>query len=514
VRRAALALATTVLLLGPTVLAFFAGGYFDGPRAIAVGVAWGVVFILALVGPLPLPASTPGRLALGGLVGLAGWSAISLAWAPLAEPAVDNVQRLLLYVGALLASVALLRGPRAARAVEPVLALGALTAIGYGLAGRLLPDLVELSRSSRAGGRLEQPITYWNAEGLLAAIGLVLCIRLAGDSSRATPVRAFAAAAVAPLGLGVYLSYSRGAAVVALIGLIILLAGAPSRPQLRATIAGLVVTVVLSATSALFPGVASLEGSSAQQQSDGAIMLAVVLAAMVASAWIAVLWARAEGRNRERLKNLSYARRLPLVAAVAGGVCVAGLIVGGLGERGGQSAQAEEGPSRFASVESSRYEYWRVGFEAFTDDPIKGVGAGGYGVVWRMKRQIGEGVKEVHSLVLETATELGVPGLLLLALFFGGVAASGLRALRGGVPIAAAACAVSGMWVIHAAIDWDWQLPAVTLPAVVLAGALLAASEVVPSRSDEGASLPVASSAAADDTQWGADGRRADITAV
>jgi hypothetical protein len=70
------------------------------------------------------------------------------------------------------------------------------------------------------------------------------------------------------------------------------------------------------------------------------------------------------------------------------------------------------------------------------------------------------------------------------------------------------------MWVVHAAIDWDWQLPAVTLPAVVLAGALLAASEVVPSRSDEGATLPVASSAAADDTQWGADGRRADITPV
>ena len=32
-------------------------------------------------------------------------------------------------------------------------------------------------------------------------------------------------------------------------------------------------------------------------------------------------------------------------------------------------------------------------------------------------------------------------------------------------------------WFLHASIDWDWQLPAVTLPAIVLAGALIAIAE-------------------------------------
>jgi len=36
------------------------------------------------------------------------------------------------------------------------------------------------------------------------------------------------------------------------------------------------------------------------------------------------------------------------------------------------------------------------------------------------------------------------------------------------------------VWFLHASIDWDWQLPAVTLPAIVLAGALLALSESPP----------------------------------
>ena len=93
--------------------------------------------------------------------------------------------------------------------------------IGYGLAGRLLPEVIELNQSVRALGRLEQPITYWNAEGALAAIGLVLCARLAGSPSRPLPVRVLAAAGAAPLGMGIYLSDSRGAIAAALVGLVV-----------------------------------------------------------------------------------------------------------------------------------------------------------------------------------------------------------------------------------------------------------------------------------------------------
>src|SRR4051812_32721046 len=184
--------ATVLLLAGPTVLAFFAGGYFDGARVVAAAIAWGLVLALALFGPLPLPLSGPGRVTLAALAGLAAWSAISLVWAPLLGPASDGVQRILLYIAVMLAAVALLRDPRSARALEPVLALGTVVVIGYGLAGRLLPGVIDLlsKRSFAAGGRLEQPITYWNSEGLLAGMGLLLCVRVAGDRSRPAAMRA------------------------------------------------------------------------------------------------------------------------------------------------------------------------------------------------------------------------------------------------------------------------------------------------------------------------------------
>ena len=40
------------------------------------------------------------------------WSALSIAWAPLGGPAVESVQRLVLYTGALMLAVGALRVPR------------------------------------------------------------------------------------------------------------------------------------------------------------------------------------------------------------------------------------------------------------------------------------------------------------------------------------------------------------------------------------------------------------------
>jgi hypothetical protein len=57
------------------------------------------------------------------------------------------------------------------------------------------------------------------------------------------------------------------------------------------------------------------------------------------------------------------------------------------------------------------------------------------------------------------------------------VALAARRSLQLHPELGPGACAALAVFGLHAAIDWDWQLPAVTLPAIVLAGALIAASE-------------------------------------
>jgi hypothetical protein len=469
-RRAVTVVAAVALLTAPTVLAFFSGGYFTEPRLIAGIAIWALVLALCVAGPTPLPCRLPGRLALAGLALIAAWSALSLTWAPLGGPGVQNVQRLLLYVGALLLAIGVPRAPRAAAAVEPALAAGITLVIGYGLAGRLLPGIVELSRSASAGGRLEQPITYWNAEGALAAMGFVLAARLAGDRGRPPLMRALAAAATAPLGAGIYLSYSRGAIAAAGLGLLILAALAPSRMQLRAVAIALAAGAAAAACSAAFPGVASLEGDRTR---DGAIALVLLVLAAGAAAFAASRLRAGEDTAPP------WARHLRPVAAAAVCVVLLGLLAGGLGEKPSAAELTRSADAgRLTTVSSNRYEYWRVALGAFGREPLTGLGSGGFRVEWLRERDIPEAVRDTHSLEMEMAAELGLVGLIAFGLLVAGVVLAARGALRVRGAAAAGATAAAATWFVHASIDWDWQFPAVTLPAIVLAGLLIALDEV------------------------------------
>jgi len=476
------AVAAACLLGGPAVLAFFSGGYYSEPRLVAALVAWACVLALAVAGPAPLPRSAPGWAVLAGLALMTAWSAVSLVWAPLQGPAIQSVQRLALYVGALLVALGALRDPRAARAVEPTLAAGAAVVIGYGLAGRLLPGIVRLDDSRTAGGRLEQPLTYWNAEGALAAVGLILCARLAGDGTRPVVVRALAAAAMAPLGAGVYISFSRGALAVAVLGLAVLVALAPSREQLRAAVAGLLTATAAAAVAGVFPGVASLDGSAGDRGRDGAIVLAVFLALMAAAGVLTARRARA-ARPGAAPEDPRLARRLRPIAVAAVVLVAAGLVAGGLAERPSKAElMPSAGPQRLASVRSNRYEYWRVALLTFGRDPVTGIGAGGFRVAWLRERKISEAVKDAHSLEGEMAAELGLVGLVAFAVMVAGGVAAARRVLAVAPAAAAGAAAATLAWLLHASIDWDWQMPAVSLPAVALTGLLIVLGEAEPAR--------------------------------
>ena len=100
-RRALPVVLAVLLLSGPAVLAFAKGGYFDGPRLWAGIVAWALVATVALTDRSPLPRAAAGRFAVGGLAALTALTAASLAWAPIGGQAVDDLQRLLLYLGVL-----------------------------------------------------------------------------------------------------------------------------------------------------------------------------------------------------------------------------------------------------------------------------------------------------------------------------------------------------------------------------------------------------------------------------
>jgi hypothetical protein len=495
-RRSVRIAVAAALLAGPTVLAFFDGGYFTGPRLAALVVTYVLLAAAAAATARPSPQAQGGQTpssgaeggqtplreveggkgigarpdaslrnnhaavaAVGGLALLAAWTAASVTWAPVEAPAVDARERVLLYLGAVVAALLAFRERRPAQWVEPALTAGMAVAVGYGLLDQFA--LVDLEDSAAAGGRLYHPLTYWNAEGALAAMGLVLAVRVAGDRARARPLRLGAAALTPLLGVGLYLTFSRGALTACAVGLAVLLALTPTWSQVRAAAIGLEATALAVFAAEALP-----------RELAAVPLVALMLLAASLQEWSA----QAEEQERTRLGPLPGLGRVRALAWTAAALLALAPFAAAAIDRNEVPRDPEFGATaeRLGSVGSNRFGYWEVALETFADDPAIGAGAGGFATAWLERREAPEVVRDAHSLWLETAAELGLVGLAFLLLAFAGVVAAALRSARTDPGLAAGPISALAVWAAHSAIDWDWELPALTLVAAVLAGVVLA----------------------------------------
>ncbi len=472
-----LGLAAATALAGPFVLAFWSGGFFDQPRLSAGIVTWVLVAVVALASPRPLPHDPWARTAILALGLLTAWVAISLSWAPIRDAGLDDLQRLVLYSGALLAATALLRG-WALRALEPVALLGAGVLLTYGLLDRMLPHTFFLKHYFSSGGRLDQPLTYWNAMGLVAAIGLVLAARLSADRTRPDRLRMLAIPVAAPLGAGLYLTFSRGALAALGTGLVVLLVVAPTWPQLRAAALTLETAAIPAVVASLMPGVVNYDATESARDVQGFILIGALLVSMAAGVAIQRRLCRAEDRGTTRTGRLPLPPRAGLIAVgLIALVAVAFVASAAKEQRSAAAVPTTATAQRLGSLQSNRYQYWRVALHTFADHPLAGTGTAAFRVEWLRRRTISEQAKDAHSLYLETAAELGLVGLALLGLLLAAVGLAARRALRVAPAAAAGPIAVVVMWAFRAGIDWDWEMPTVTLLAILFAGALLALAD-------------------------------------
>jgi O-antigen ligase len=122
-----------------------------------------------------------------------------------------------------------------------------------------------------------------------------------------------------------------------------------------------------------------------------------------------------------------------------------------------------------------RYDYWKVAWEGFRDQPVAGIGAAGYEPLYTREKAYDKHSRFVHLIWLRALTETGVIGLALLG---GAVLALwvGLVRVRRRTAGAAAAAALSFAFFLQCGLDWLEELPALLAPAVCLPLAVLRAS--------------------------------------
>ena len=120
-----------------------------------------------------------------------------------------------------------------------------------------------------------------------------------------------------------------------------------------------------------------------------------------------------------------------------------------------------------------RPAYWHVAWKEASAHPVLGAGGGAFADYWSRygDPNLEGGALDAHNLYLETLAELGVVGLVLLAAT---LAVPLLVALRHrSNELVAPAVGAYVAYLAHAAVDWDWEMPAVTLAALACGAAVL-----------------------------------------
>ena len=472
------------------LLAFSAGGFFPGTTAlIAIVFALGLVLRITIADRPWEGWSLPLALAAGAMALLAVWILASAEWSDAPGRAVIEFDRALLYALALVV-FGLFRTRPEDLAVLLRWVAGAFCVVCIvALVPRLLPGTFPLT-DTIANDRLTYPLTYWNAMGIFAALALILALHVSSSAREPGYARVLAAAAAPAAAVTLYFTFSRGGIAAAVAGVVLYALLAHPRGLLTA-LAALVPTVGYAVHAAygadLLASVRFDQSIAAGQRED---VLTVVVICMLAAGALRALGLLAD-RRLVRLRIPDHRRRA--VWSVAGVLTVLAVAIVVVAADVPQRIDQErrefvEGAILPNSSDlrdrltqtgnNGRLAHWRVARDAFEQRPGLGWGAGTYRLLWEEDRPPPPFlVNDAHSLYLETAAELGVPGLLLLVIVLLTPIAVAAARLRGPEHHAHGAfMAAGGALLLHAGIDWDWEMPGLFLWFFAASGVVLAAA--------------------------------------
>jgi O-Antigen ligase len=466
---------------------FFANGADDsalfwiGCLALAAAV---LPAAAALLGAAPVVSlDRGGAVFLGGLLGLTVWMGASTLWSLSPDRSWGYTNRTLVYAAFALCGVVLGAWlPRPATAGVRAAAVLLALLYGWALLAKCVPALY--SDYGRIA-RLRAPVGYWNELALLGAAGVPVALALASPRARRPAVRAAGAVLLYGAVVVTLLTYSRVGVVLAVLAAAAWVFLSRDRIESLATAAlaaaagGVVFAVALA-----LPGITSDGEPHPVRVHDGWIFSLVVLAGVLAVGGAALGLARLEARrplSDERRRSIERVTVLGAVvlatAAVAASAAFAHRIWSEFANPA--TSQVTSGKQHLGSLSSSnRWRWWVEEWQAFTEHPLEGTGAGTFQLTdFRLRQSSLVTTTEPHNTPLQFLGELGIVGLLLyLAAAVGaavGIVAAWRRAAGSERAAVTALALASAVFVVHTVVDMDWNFVAACGPLLLVTGLLL-----------------------------------------
>jgi len=422
---------------------------------------------------------------------LAALAYLSIAWA--VQPATSWVEanRTLAYLGAFAAAVAFARlVPARWPAILGAIGLATVVVCAYALLAKVFPATLNADDTL---GRLRVPFGYWNATGLMAALGLPVCLWAGTRAAAGRAVRSLAVPGLVVLITTLILAYSRGALLATVIGLATWFVLVPLR--LRATLLLAVGTVGAAIPTAwalrhhaITHDSVSLAARTAAGHTFGLVLVGIL--ALSAAGGYAATRAMDRAALPEPVRRkigtaLVVLVALVPVAALAGAAASSRGLTGQISHQWNTLTSTTpptgvgNNAGRLGQLGNSRGLYWSEGLKVGEHAPLTGVGAGGFGTARTRYATSNLAVAHAHSYVIETFADFGLIGIALsLALLTTWAVATG-RTLRGPPADTRQAAERVGLitmlavvltFGVSSLIDWTWFIPGVTVPALLCAG--------------------------------------------
>jgi hypothetical protein len=457
---------------------------------------------------------------------LAALTAASIAWS--IQPAASwQAANLTFAYLALFAGVVALAHLAPARwsAVLGGVVLAAVVVSGYALVAKVFPSISSLDPYAR----LRAPFDYWNAVGLMAALGIPGCLWLGARRDGHAALGALAVPALGVLLVALMLSFGRGPLLAALVAVACWFAIVPLRLRGVAVLATASAVAAVVCTWAFSNDALTTDGAPLDVRADAGHSLGLLLVALVVVLLLAGL-ALAFAMSRSTL-DASRRRQLgAVVLAILALVPLAGAARLANSDRGltgsishgwreltdPDAQQPANDPSRLASVGGVRARYWDDGFTIWRAAPWTGVGADAYATARRPIQRDRLRVRHAHGYVPQTLADLGIAGMgvscaLLLAWLVAAARATSvgpsrrwgrwllaiartrdlrsapqrrprppLTAERIGLMTLATTALAFG---VHSAVDWTWFIPGTAVTGLLCAAWVVGrgpASEPIP----------------------------------
>ena len=442
---------------------------FFGAGASAAPLVWigGCALVLAgllLVAP-PL-LDRPAALFLGGLLGLAVWSGVSIVWSTSPDRTWSFTNRTLVYFAFALLGVLV-----GARVTREQVAYGAAVLLGLVLGWALLAKCVPALYSDYGRlARLRAPLDYWNELALLCDAGVPIALWLAVTRRRAEGVVLLYTLVVTLL-----LTYSRFGVVLACAAAVVwILVERRSRLESLAAfgLGGIVGAAAFGIALAL-PGITKDEQPRSVRAHDGWIFALVLIAGAVLVYATARLVARhpVAAAHRARLERIAGIAALALaLAGIVLSIAFAGRIWHEFTNPG--NAQVVNTTTHLTTTTGDRWVWWQEAWHAFTRHPLGGTGAGTFELTNNLLRRTPVVVDEPHNVPLQFLTETGIVGFLLYLVTAAGALWGAWRVRR--EPAGLALGLATAAFFVHAVVDKDWNYVAACGPLFLLGGSMLA----------------------------------------